>query len=224
MKTGPLRALSKQYAAGEIDMEEYRRNRRQLLNELAAEESPPSPGPRGMAAPPEKGKSLGKRIFFWLFGVACALALIVVAWRMPGKEEARSMPGAPLPSQKEPFGRADAEVRGYNAPETLQTGVEDGLPALGPLCETIWLHSESPGQFDMQFCFRAGEKDVVTLLEQNKNIDLKAVRFAGNDDVWLLYGRYDNVEMSRHYAGVIQQTLQRVFPGREILQKIPPAQ
>lgn len=224
MKRGCLRTLSRQYAAGEIDAAAYRQSRRKLLDEREAEAAQPPPVPGGVSSPVAEERTLGKRFFLWLLGVACAVGLIVVAWRMPGMEERSTTSGAAAPMDDEPYrGRGAGSADGEPGADTSQKAGGAALPGLGPLCETLWRDPAGAGQFTLQFCFRAGEEDIAALLAKHANLGLHAVRYPGEEAVWLVYGRYDKSETVRQYAGIVGQALQRFFPGQEILQKQSPA-
>ncbi|MFZ5764458.1 MAG: hypothetical protein ACOY4H_02540 [Thermodesulfobacteriota bacterium] len=191
MKNDHLRALSRQYAAGEIDRKHYLQSRRELLDAIAGAEQqtpaasvpPPPPGRSG------RGKSSVRRLFFWLFGFVAALALIAVAWWMPGRDDIRSL----------------AE--------------EERNPTLDLLCAKMWLPPDNDEQFLVQFCLRATEEEILALLAENRELGLKAVRSAADAGVWLLVGRYDSDEAARRSAARLDVMLAPLAGGDQFLRK-----
>ncbi|MFZ5758208.1 MAG: hypothetical protein ACOY32_01095 [Thermodesulfobacteriota bacterium] len=192
MKNDHLRALSRQYAAGEIDRKHYLQSRRELLDAIAGIEpqTPAAAVPPPPLGRPDRRKSSGRRLFFWLFGVVAAVALIAIAWWMPGRDDIRSL----------------AE--------------EERNPALDHLCAKMWLPPDNDEQFLVQFCLRATEEEILALLGENRELGLKAVRSAADAGVWLLVGRYDSDETARRSAARLDVLLAALAAGDQFRKKV----
>lgn len=192
MKKEHLRALSRQYAAGEIDREHYRQSRRELLDAIAGTEpqAPAASVPPPPPGRPGRGKSSGRRLFFWLFGVVAAVVLMAIAWWMPGRDALRSL----------------AE--------------EEKTPALDRFCTKMWLPPDNDEQFLVQFCLRANEEEILALLAENRELGLKAVRSAADAGVWLLVGRYESDETARRSAARLDVLLAALAGGDQFRKKV----
>ncbi len=88
------------------------------------------------------------------------------------------------------------------------------------ICGKSWLESQDAERFTLQLCLVSNEENVARVMEEHLGMNLKAVHFPGEQNVWVIYALFATHEKAELNAEILAESIEQKEGSQLITRKI----